>query len=169
METWKEVKNFEGRYWVSSLGRLKSHDLRKNTIKILPCWIDSTGYYHATLRKNPLKRSVRIHTLVAEHFLTNPYLTVRQTVNHKDGNKLNNNIKNLEWCSAGDNCHHAARLGLMAKGSHHSQSKLNEKQVVKIRELFSQGSFTQKALGMKFGVSRRSIGDIVNRKLWLHV
>lgn len=55
IEIWKEIKDFEGRFWISSFGRLKSHDHRKNTIKILSPYIDSQGYYQATLRHKTIK------------------------------------------------------------------------------------------------------------------
>lgn len=111
-EIWKEVKDFEGRYFISNSGRLRSINGTNKGETILACYLDSTGYYSATLRKVPLKRKVRIHTLVAEHFLINPHLTVRQTVNHIDGNKLNNHVSNLEWISAKENVVHATKMGL---------------------------------------------------------
>lgn len=168
-EKWESVKDFEGRFWISSYGRLRSHDLRKNTIKILPCYIDNLGYLQTTLRMKPLKRKVRIHTLVAEHFLINPELPVRQTVNHIDGNKLNNRVSNLEWISAKENCSHAVRIGLYdIKGSNHPASKVNESQVIEMRRLFSTG-VSSKEISIKFNLSAKNTRDIVNKRSWKHV
>lgn len=167
-EVWKEVKDFEVRFWISSYGRLKSHDIRRNTIKILSCYVDSQGYYQATLRMKPLKKKVRIHTLVAEHFLFKPDIEGRITVNHKDGNKLNNRVENLEWISAKDNCLHAVEMGLHdLKGSKHHQAKITEDNVREMRSLYPL--FTHKQLAEMYGLARRNVGDIINRVTWPHV
>ena len=68
--------------------------------------INSNGYVIATLDKEQLS----VHRLVALHFLPNPY--GHPQVNHKDGNKENNHVDNLEWCSAQDNAQHALKTGL---------------------------------------------------------
>lgn len=167
-EIWKEIKDFEGRFWISNCGRLKSHDLRKNTIKIVAGYIDSCGYYQATLRNKPLKRKVRVHTLVAENFLESSCLDEKLVVNHIDGNKLNNNVSNLERVTLKENCAHAVATGLHdLKGSKHPNSKLTEKDVREIRTLYPV--FTQKEIAEKFGICRRQVGDIINRVNWAHV
>lgn len=134
MEVWKDVKGYEGLYQVSNLGKVKSLDrIRKQfnhkgiaTIKykgkILKPQIKSgTGYYTVTLYNKQRKAKIKlIHRLVAETFLDNfnNYLVV----NHIDGNKKNNKVNNLEWCTQSHNVKESYRLGLQ-KGFHVSKKK----------------------------------------------
>lgn len=101
-EIWKDIKGFEGLYQISNGGRIKS--LRKSTkhfnqpFHYLSPTVSNTGYYQVTLYKTPKsKKKFLVHRLVATHFLPNP--ENYPCVNHKDENKLNNNIENLEWCT----------------------------------------------------------------------
>lgn len=89
-EKWKDIQGYEGLYQVSNLGRVRS-------IKILNCSIDSCGYEQLRLYKNGEAKSKKVHRLVAETFISNTDRLPQ--VNHKDENKTNNCIKNLEWCS----------------------------------------------------------------------
>lgn len=116
-EIWKDIKGYEGLYQVSNLGRVKSfsHIVRCRNGKRIQPGKTLTGafdgnYLHVTLFKNGKRKICFIHRLVASTFIDNPYDLPQ--VNHKDGNKMNNNVKNLEWCSARDNLIHAFKLGL---------------------------------------------------------
>ena len=128
-EIWKDVVGYEGLYQVSNLGKVKSSQriakFGRGT-RIAPSTIlanaNCLGYKVVTLFKNGVKRTSRVHRLVAEAFLPNPNNFPQ--VNHKDGNKSNNLIyvnddgkidfekSNLEWCSASYNIKHAYRVGL---------------------------------------------------------
>lgn len=95
-EIWKDIKNFEGLYQISNLGNIKS--FHKQRPYLLKPSLGNNGYYQITLyQKNHTRKKFLVHRLVAEHFLANPncYLCV----NHKDENKLNNSVNNLEWCT----------------------------------------------------------------------
>lgn len=164
-ERFVPVKNFETRFWISDFGRIVSHDHRKNTIKFLSCSIDKEGYYATQLRMKPENRKVRVHILVAEHFVekNDPSHIV---VNHLLGVQLNNYFKDLEWTTYGDNIKHAVKIGLFnIKGERHPLSKLKEVDVLKIRSLYSEG-LTQKNIAKLYGICRRQAGDIINRKNW---
>lgn len=168
-EIWKDVNGFEGRFKISNFGRILSLNGRLKRDIILTPSIDCLGYRALTLRKTPLKRKVRVHTLVGEHFLVNPHLKVRQTINHIDGNKLNNHVSNLEWISAAENCAHAVRIGLYnIKGSKHPQAKVNEEQVLEMRKMHDEG-YTSTQIANKFGISPRNTRDIVSKRLWKHI
>jgi len=160
-ERFVPIKNFEGRFWISDFGRIVSHDHRKNTVKFLAPYIDVFGYYSVQLRMKPRQRKVRIHILVAEHFVTKSHPS-HIWVNHKRGIKLWNYYNDLEWCTPAMNCAHAVKEGLHnIKGSRHPLGKLDESQVKAIRYLYTRG-YTQKHIGQRFKISRRQIGDIVN-------
>lgn len=105
-EQWREIAGFEG-YYVSDLGNVKG---RRGTI-LKQQLNDATGYYHVNIRKDGKPRTNTIHRLVAEAFL--PEIEGKPQVNHKDGDKTNNNIENLEWVSASENRKHAYANGLI--------------------------------------------------------
>lgn len=164
-ERFVPVKGFEGRFWVSDFGRIISHDHRKNTIKFLKCHLDSSGYCATQLRMKPDNRKVRMHVLVAEHFVQKEKLS-HNIVNHMLGIKTNNYYKDLEWTNHDGNVKHAIRTGLFnIKGEKHPNSKLTESSVLQIRSLYKSG-LTQKQIGQRFGIGRRQAGDIINRKNW---
>lgn len=95
-EIWKDVPGCEGRYFVSNLGRIKGPK------KILSPIISNWGYGRVRIVDNSGKRiSPRIHRLVAQVFLPNP--EYKPQVDHKDGNKLDNSVNNLEWTTASEN------------------------------------------------------------------
>jgi HNH endonuclease len=130
--------------------------------------ISSKGYYMVGLYKNSRRRPVYIHRLVAEHFLDN---TVdKDQVNHIDGNKLNNNYKNLEWCTCKDNVNHAHESGLCnpVKGEKVGTSKLTEKEVKQIRKIYSK-EISQYKLANMFKVSQQMICKIINNKCWTNI
>lgn len=117
-EIWKPVKDYENYYEISNFGNFRSLDryitrsdgvtqLRKG--RLITQHLNSDGYLQAKLCKDGVIRTVRIHRLVADAFLPNP--DELPEVNHKDCNRANNHISNLEWCSHIDNIVHSAEQG----------------------------------------------------------
>lgn len=164
-ERFLPVKDFEARFWISDFGRIVSYDHRKNTVHFLHPHIDNEGYYAAQLRMKPYSRKVRVHVLVAEHFVEKKDQS-HIWVNHIFGIKLWNYYKDIEWITPAGNCAHAVKTGLHnLKGTKHPMSKLCEQDVLKIRSLSSEG-FTHKDISIMYDISRRQAGDIINRKNW---
>ena len=96
-EIWKDIEGFEGKYQISNLGRVKSLNYRKTgKEKILKLTKDKKGYLRISLKNNKKLKGFKVHRLVAETFISNP--DNLDQVNHKDENKQNNSIQNLEWC-----------------------------------------------------------------------
>ena len=110
-ELWKDIDGFEGKYQVSSWGRVRN----LNTNKILTPYENSKGYLkvglHLKGHKSPVKK--RVNRLVAIAFIPNPYELPQ--VNHKDGNKQNNSISNLEWCTNRQNAIHRRKMEMWAR------------------------------------------------------
>lgn len=114
MEKWKDIEGFEGMYQISNHGRVKSLErnvkIRDFTRRIpetlLSLTLDSKGYTKVSLRKNNKTFYKRVHILVANAFLDNAER--KHEVNHKDHNKTNNHIKNLEWSTRKENMNHEA-------------------------------------------------------------
>lgn len=125
MEAWKDIEGFNGKYQVSNFGNVRSFSKWKNG-KLLKPGMTSTGYFYVNLVKDG-RNSVtqkRVHRLVASAFIENARSFPE--VNHKDGNKLNNNVDNLEWVSREENIRHAYKIGLISKrlGKDNSSSKV---------------------------------------------
>ena len=115
MGIWKDVDGYEGIYQVSDLGCVKrvfhiGEDGRKLPEKILKGGLYTNGYKFVCLRKKGKTQNIMVHRLVAKAFVSNP--SDLPCVNHLDGNKLNNNATNLEWCTHSENRKHAYDMGL---------------------------------------------------------
>ena len=96
-KTWKEIKGYEGRYLISDSGDVMSLNYRGTKLAKLLTWkMNNKGYAWVELRKNGIKDQRLIHRLVAETFIENP--NGFKLINHKDENRLNNDVSNLEWC-----------------------------------------------------------------------
>lgn len=121
-EVWKPIKGYEGLYEVSNLGRVKSLERKvkaKNkygtvdrtvTEKILKYSINHKGYYLVKIC-NQVNKSFLVHRLVAEAFIDNPENKLQ--VNHINGDKKDNRVCNLEWCTNNENQKHAINMGLI--------------------------------------------------------
>lgn len=105
IERWKDIEGYEDLYQISNTGKVRSLDryikigqnrrIKKGQIIKVPI---KKGYYQVRLSKNGKRKSFNVHRLVAKAFIPNPNNLPQ--VNHKDENKLNNNMQNLEWCNA---------------------------------------------------------------------
>jgi len=115
-EEWRDIKGYEGLYKISNSGKIKSYP-RNGTVKkeriIKPCF-DKYGYLQIVL-KNKTSKCFRVHRLIALAFI--PNINNLETINHIDGNKLNNTIDNLEWNSIEQNNNHAYKIGLNKRKS----------------------------------------------------
>lgn len=114
-EVWKPVKGYEGVYEVSSLGNVASLNYRcTGRRQLLRQGIATVGYPVVLLSFGEKAKMAYVHRLVADTFIPNP--DEKPQVNHLDGNKRNNAVSNLEWCSGQENMKHAARTGLVDMG-----------------------------------------------------
>lgn len=133
-EIWKDIKDYEGLYQVSNLGRVRSLDRVinyniengkkvKRKGKILKQRSNWNNYLYIHFSKNSKIKLFIVHRLVAEAFIPNPNNLPQ--VNHIDGNKFNNRVDNLEWCTAKENIIHSWKMGL-SKGYIHPKGKLTD-------------------------------------------
>lgn len=170
-EIWKEIPGFS-RYMVSNTGKLKSMNYKngKREKELKPA-IDG-GYYRTVLLNDKGEyKTVRVHKMVLLAFMGESNLEV----NHIDGDKVNNNLHNLEYCTHSENLKHAFRMGLEKpkRGMENSSAKLNDNQVKEIREYAKKHGYlkNRRDLAKKYRVSEANLKDIVSRRRnnWAHI
>ena len=170
MEIWNNVIGYENWYSISNLGRLR-RDFGNNGTRsgkiISTKTLTSNGYPCASLCKNGIIKTHNIHKLVCMAFFGKPKNGFQ--INHIDGNKENNILSNLEYCTQSENQLHRFRILKKGRGSSHGQSKLTEKQVLKIRKLYKDTNISQEALAIKYNISQTNISTIVRRIFWTHI
>lgn len=178
-EFWKDIFGFENIYQVSNYGNIKAlpaikkrgrfyHNLGE---RIMKQTVSKLGYLRISLSKDNSQKIYNVHRLVATAFIDNP--ENKAQVNHKDGNKANNHVSNLEWCTAKENCRHADETGLRnLKGESHHKSKLTNEDVINIRKDYcgiNRKNMNSKDLCEKYGITNGNLHLILNRKSWKHI
>lgn len=174
-EIWKGViyqgKDYSKRLEVSNLGKLRN---TKNK-RICNQHINKNGYFEfrTTLGSEKNMKTFKIHKCVAETFIEN--CNNYPIVNHIDGNKLNNYVKNLEWCTYSHNNKHAIDLKLRnyesITGTNNAKAKLTKKDIIYIRNHYIPKSrkYGSMALAKKFNVSDSTILLIIKRKRYKNI
>lgn len=166
-EEWRQIPleyNPTHMYEVSNLGRIRRTNGgagtrgRREEVYLLKPWAHKRGYLYVELHR----RCCKVHILVALAFI-GP-VPQGSEVNHIDGNKANNVVTNLEYLSHDDNMKHAAKTGLMERGTQRSNAKLTTEDVRAIRA--ARGNAKQKDLAKYYGVSEAYICIIQTRRKW---
>lgn len=171
MEIWKDITGYEGLYMISNLGNVKSlvgfnGKEYYNRDLILRQTLTTTGYYKVELYKQKKRKSLKVHRLVAIHFIDN-YLC-KEVVNHLDGDKLNNKVENLEWCTTRENVIHAIETGLTPRAhiSKEELGKLYTDKNMTLREISEKtkvGPIRLAKLLNDYGIKRRKPGYKLNK------
>lgn len=137
---WKDIVGYENEYQINQFGEIRtlkdSPKLKKYDV-LKPQKSKRNGYVYQMLYKNGKEKLLRVHRLVAMAFLPNPNNLPQ--VNHKDGNKQNNSVDNLEWCEQSDNMKHAYKNGLQIPSENQRKAiintnKLKQKKVCQIKD-----------------------------------
>lgn len=170
-EAWVDIPDYEHIYQVSNLGRVRSVRGSHSLIggKLITLTPSGNGYLHFTAAKNGDVINLYVHRLVALLFIGDA--PDGHIVNHKNGQKQDNRIDNLEYVTPSENNLHAFRvLGHRSRsGERVPTSKLTAKQVKEIRNLYASGGVTQQQLADRYGVVAPCIHQIVKRKTWKDV
>ena len=161
-ELWRAIRGCPG-YSVSNMGRVLSGRFNR-----ILRGQSTEGYRIVDIRRNKKQKLYKIHRLVLETFVGK--CPEGMQCNHKDGNKANNRLSNLEWITPLENIQHAEKTGLRnSRGETNGRAKMKEEDILKIRSLWKSGLYTQDKLGKMFGIAHSTVGYIVNRKLWSHI
>lgn len=168
-EIWKVVPT-NSNYGISSWGRVMRITEGRNTVKgkMLRASCDKYGYRVMNLSSGGDARQVKVHSLVTEAFIG--IRADGMQVNHKNGDKGDNRLSNLEYVTPKENNHHAIRMGLnrVLCGEEHRRSKLSEAQVREIFDKVSNGA-SQIDVANRFGVRRQTISRIKFGRTWRHL
>ena len=173
-EIWKQLVYPglpENNLMVSNMGRL----MNSKTGTLYRFYTTVHGYKEVvcTFGSDANRHHVRIHRAVAYTFIPNP--NGLREVNHLDGNKINNSVENLEWCSRSDNEKHKYSMGLCDtskfSGVNNGRHKLDVQKIEFIRKNYKSKNkeFGQKPLAQKFGVSTKTIQNVVYGVFWKNV
>lgn len=161
MIEWKQIEGFED-YYVSNAGQIKS----KN--KILKHYVHKQGYAYLNVKPNGRLgrgKTFRIHRCVAIAFIPNP--DNKPEINHKDGNRTNNYVSNLEWCTRAENISHKFQNEIenSCRGIRNGKAKFTE---ADIRYILSSNESISN-LSKQFNVRYTTIYSIKNKKSWKHI
>ena len=171
-EIWKPVNGYDGMYEVSNHGRVRSYATyrgvkHRETPRIMTGAKTLSGYHFVKFTYNGKKPCPKRHRLVAEAFIPNP--ENKPEINHVDGNKDNNHVSNLEWCTGQENKDHAIKNGLTARGVRNCKSKITPKEVKEIRKMYSTGDYYQKDIANVFGLKQSQVSKIILKHSWSHI
>lgn len=164
-EDWRQIKGWDD-YYVDRKGNVKSvkkiynkNWKRKTTVEKLLARFTVQGYLAVNLVDGKRRKSARVHRLVAEAFLPNP--DNKPHINHKDGDKTNSDVTNLEWCTPSENEKHSHKvLGKKSNLDGVNPKMFDDVQVESIRSKYSSGA-SRADLATEYGCSVPTIRDVV--------
>ena len=178
-EQWKAIPGFPG-YEISDHGGVRSYWGRisngigkgcRMVLSLCPQkyfgqYIGSSGYIQVRLRRDGRGYNKRVHQMILEVFVgpCPPGLDAC----HEDGNRLKNRLDNLRWDTRKSNIRDTKRHGTAPIGVKHGMAKLTEEEVIEIRRLHAIGLF-HREIAVMFNVCPGTVGQIIRRKIWLHI
>lgn len=172
-EEWRnivdEIVDYEGKYQVSNFARVRS--LHKDKIKIIKPDIIHTGYLRVTLYKDGKTKSHYVHILAAKAFIPNPDPEHKIQIHHRDDNKQNCHVDNLQWVTPSQNIQFAYDSGVKKKSCEHGRAKFTAEQVRDIRANCVPGAPERgfRVFAKKYGVTHKIVSDAYYRRSYTEV
>ena len=140
--------------------------ISKYTGKQLYVHTNKKGYQFVRMYVDGIAKTYLVHRVIAEVHI--PRMVGKYEVNHKDGNKANNAVWNLEWVTAKENVKHSVDTGLVKRGSDRPNAKLSDEKVLQMRSLREQG-MNYYELGRLFDMSYQSAHRVCTRQTYTHI
>ncbi|GCD11697.1 NUMOD4 motif-containing HNH endonuclease [Clostridium tagluense] len=175
IEIWKDIKGYKGVYQISNCGNIRSldrmtvnslgvHRKEKGVLKKLR--LGKQGYLYTSLWNHQKTKTVKPHRLVALYFID--LIEGKDIVNHKDGDKQNNHVDNLEWVTTLENARHAHETGLSPsqKGEHNAFHTLTEQEAIEVYKLAHRGIFSQKEISKMYNITSSNVSAIKRGCSW---
>ena len=170
-----DIPGYEGLYAINNVGDIYCYSKQRPVRglvaeRIMGKYKESRGYTQACFSKAGKRKFFKVHRLVAAVFIPNP--SNKPYVNHKDGNKRNNRVDNLEWCTCSENHKHAYDTGLRTTNANvknksgASKRKISFEEAECIRRLYKTGKYSQAQLGRMFGMFPSNIRNILIEKTY---
>ena len=156
------IKGYENLYSITKGGEIYSHRFGKYLVGD----VNNGGYRRVILCKDKKRKRFFIHRLVAEHFIPNP--DNKRTVNHKDGNKLNNCVENLEWATDSEQHLHSWNMGLEKVTKNFIQEvnrKIPKEEIDNLVELYKKGELKVVEQAKRFKVTKGAIYMTIYKRL----
>lgn len=172
-ERWLPIKEYSGVYEVSDMGRVRSIDRSITTSnsetkfvhgKIIRVSKNPHGYSVVKLSRNGTVKHYQVHRLVLLSFLGRE--NSKTVANHKNSNRNDNRLTNLEWVTQAQNMRHMVESGRSLKGEKNKSAKLTPCEVEKIKSYYKKGTETHRSIAKKFNVSHNCIGLILRGETW---
>jgi hypothetical protein len=151
-EVWKTIPDYQD-YEGSNFGNVRS--TKRGKVRQLNPWKHKKGYMSVDLNDGARRKTVMVHRVIAELFIENPHKCPQ--VNHKDGDKTNNCVVNLEWVSINEN---------MERGKELAGSALTEEHILKIYVLGINGTLKSEEIGVEFNIDAGLVDDIKAGKVF---
>lgn len=164
------INGNETNYYVRSDGSVFStNNVPEGYLKKLKPSKQSMGYYAVPLSVNSTVHRKFVHRLIATAFIPNPFL--KPIINHKDGNKENNNVTNLEWATYKENMRHAYNTGLNKRrfGEDNFSHVISRRQAIEICKLLEQNKLCCREIAEKIGCTKNIVDNIKNHLAWNEV
>jgi len=140
----------------------------KKSKRLKSIYINCAGYKMVSINRKGKSSPQRVHRLLAFTFILNENKLPH--INHRDGNKLNNNLINLEWTNIMLNNQHGFKIGLINNtGEKNGMSKLRDYEALCIKVLLKRGKLSQHKIAQMYGISRSCVGGIKLGRLWKHI
>lgn len=167
-EEWRDIQGYEGVYQVNPIGQVKRIGGGSGAVRglVLKDFDNGHGYRYISLSKDGKGRNYYIHVLLATAFIPNPER--KPQINHRNGQKSDNRLENLEWVTLSEQMIHAYGTGLAPSGEYNHMAKLTEYEVGVIRRLHMAG-VARPVIASSFGISKATVHRIVHRELWRNV